>query len=132
MKHIMMVAATAVCAAIGVSAPAVAQQGAHGGHGQHSGHRAVMEMRPSILDGAVLTAAPDRVDFTFTPAMRLIAAQLTTATGEIIPVQFDAEAPEATTATVRFAPLAPDSYTLTYTADMGDHTMPGRVRFTVR
>lgn len=110
-----------------------AAQGQGGHHGAHpSGHQAVMEMRPSILDGAVLTTRPDRIDFTFTPAMRLIAARLTTATGETIPVQFDATAPAATAATVRFAPLPPDSYTLTYTADMGDHTMPGRVRFTVR
>jgi hypothetical protein len=132
MRQITVAVAVAVCAEIGVSAPASAQQGGHGGHGEHSGHGAVMEMRPSILDGAVLTKPPDRVDFAFTPAMRLTAARLTTATGEIIPVQFDTAAPAATIATVRFAPLAPDSYTLTYTADMSDHTMPGRVRFTVR
>lgn len=132
MMHKGMIAAVTACAAIGFTASALAQHAGHAGHAQHAGQSAVMEMRPSIAEGAVLTTRPDRVDFTFTPAMRLIAARLTTQTGELIPVEFDAAAPAATTATVRFAPLSPDSYTLTYTADMGDHTMPGRVGFTVR
>jgi methionine-rich copper-binding protein CopC len=107
---------------------AVAQtNGAH-----HGGHQASMEMRPSIAEGAVLTTRPDKIDISFTPAMRLIAARLTTATGETIPVRFDAAAPATALATIRFASLAPDSYTFTYTSDMGDHTMSGRVRFTVR
>lgn len=115
-------------AASSVGNLAVAQ--AHGG--RHGGHQASMEMRPSITDGAVLTTRPDKVDIAVTPAMQLVAARLTTATGETVPVQFDASAPAATSATIKFAPLAPDSYTFTYTMDMGDHTMSGRVRFTVR
>lgn len=132
MQHKLAIAAAMVCAAISFTSASLAQQGGQGGHGQHSFHRAVMEMRPSIADGAVLTSPPDRIELSFSPAMRLIAARLTTATGELIPLEFDAAAPATRTATVRFAPLQPDSYTLTYTADMGDHTMPGRVRFTVR
>ena len=92
----------------------------------------ILRARTSVADGAVLTTRPDRIDFTFTPAMRLIAARLSTATGEEIPVRFDAEGPAATTASVHFPALSPDNYTLTYIADMGDHTMPGRVRFTIR
>lgn len=93
---------------------------------------AAMEIKISIADGAVLSTRPARIDLTFAPAMRLASARLTTATGEIVPVRFNATAPAVTTATVEFAPLSPDSYTFTFTADAGDHTMPGRVRFTVR
>ncbi len=127
--HLVFAAASLIAmAASSVGNLAVAQ--AHGG--RHGGHQASMEMRPSITEGAVLTTRPDKVDIAFTPAMRLVEARLTTATGETIPVKFDATAPAAASATVRFAPLAPDGYTFSYTSDVGDHTMSGRIRFTVR
>lgn len=110
--------------------PAASAQDHAGHHGQTG--MAAMEIRTSIPDGAVLTQRPARIDLTFTPAMRLASARLTTATGETVPVRFNANAPAGTAAAVQFAPLGPDSYTFTFTADAGDHTMPGRVRFTVR
>ncbi len=130
MRPLLVFAAASLVAIAASSVGNLAGAQAHGG--RHGGHQASMEMRPSITDGAVLTTRPDKVDIAFTPAMRLVAARLTTATGETIPVMFDATSPAATSATIRFAPLAPDSYTFTYTTDMGDHTMSGRVRFTVR
>ena len=125
---------TIVCAAalsLLAVAPAVSAEDHAAHHGAQAG-MAAMEIKISIADGAVLTQRPARIDLTFTPAMRLASARLTTATGEIVPVRFNAAAPAGPTATVQFAPLSPDSYTFTFTADSGDHTMPGRVRFTVR
>ena len=122
------VAAAALALIAGFTAPASAQT--HGGH-HGQGDMATMEISTSIVNGANVTTRPQQIDFTFTPAMRLASVRLTTTTGETIPVQFDANAAPATTATARFTALAPDSYTLDYSVDALDHLMSGRVRFTV-
>lgn len=122
-------------AALGLAAGLVAPVAVSKQSDTHHGHdraMADMEITTSIADGATLTMTPDRIDFTFTPAMRLSSVRLTTATGETIPVVFDAKAPPAKAARVMFGPLAQGSYTLIYNVDAGDHIMPGRVKFTVR
>jgi methionine-rich copper-binding protein CopC len=126
MRSIILAAASALVA-LTPSAHAKDHPADHGQTGM-----APMEIRASIADGAVLNTRPARIDLTFKPAMRLAAARLSTATGETISVRFDAQAPAGTAATVQFAPLAPDSYVFAFSADAGDHLMPGRIRFTVR
>lgn len=101
-------------------------QKAHGA--MAAGHD--MSVRVSIADGAVLTKRPTSVRLDFVPAMRLRSVVLTNAAGERIPVTFEAKAASASVV-VSFAALEPDAYTMAFSADAGDHDMPGRVRFTV-
>lgn len=117
-------------AALAFATPALAA-GPHQGHG--GGHEGMHDMTIglSIEDGAVLTAAPKEIRLDFKPAMRLASVRLTTATGERVPVTFDSSKP-VETAIVSFAPLTPESYEFSFSADAGDHEMPGRIRFTVR
>jgi hypothetical protein len=103
---------------------------AHKGAGHTAGH--AMEIQTSILDGATLAKPPERVVFTFTPAMRLASVRLTTSAGERISTRMEGSDKPAGTAQVAFAPLERDTYTLTYVVDAGDHEMPGRIRFTVK
>lgn len=116
-----------VAAALALASPAVAQHG----HGAHPGAAHDMTIQLSIPDGAVLTTAPSELRIAFKPAMRLKSVRLETAAGERIPVTFD-DTQVSEAAVVRFDPLAPDAYTLSFNADAGDHDMPGRIRFTVR
>ncbi|MBU6372299.1 MAG: copper resistance protein CopC [Alphaproteobacteria bacterium] len=109
------------------TAPAKTHATAHAGMaGMHD-----MSIRLSVADGAVLTTRPTSVRFEFVPAMRLRTVALSNAAGERIPVTFDGKA-KAAAVVVTFAALEPDSYTLAFSADAGDHDMPGRVRFTVK
>jgi methionine-rich copper-binding protein CopC len=97
----------------------------------HGGGRA-MAVTTSIADGAVLTTPPTSLRVTFPYPMRLTNARLSVASGENIPVQFPQTLTLVTTTTVSFPRLDADSYTLTWAADAGDHTMSGTVRFRVR
>ncbi len=101
-------------------------------HGSHHGTMPAMEITTSIADGATVTGRPNSIAFSFNPPMRLVSVRLTTATGEIIPTQIEANETAASSGRVSFAALGPDTYTLTYVVDAGDHQMPGRVGFTIR
>lgn len=97
---------------------------------QHDG--ASMRVTTSIADGTVLTTAPTSMRINFPHAMRLTSVRLSVATGETIPVRMPMGTAPATTADIIFPRLEADSYTLTWGADAGDHTMGGTVRFRVR
>jgi methionine-rich copper-binding protein CopC len=96
----------------------------------HSGSS--MTVITSIADGATLTTPPSSMRVTFPHAMRLTSARLSVASGETIPVRLSNAGAATTTADILFPRLDADSYTLTWGADAGDHTMGGTVRFRVR
>jgi methionine-rich copper-binding protein CopC len=96
----------------------------------HSGGS--MTVTTSIIDGASLSTAPTSMRITFPHAMRLTSARLSVASGETIPVRLPTETTATTTADITFPRLDPDSYSLTWGADAGDHKMSGTVRFAVR
>jgi methionine-rich copper-binding protein CopC len=126
-----MIRIALIALALTAAAPASAQHGSmdHGAM-DHGGHHA-MTIAPSIADGAEVATSPTELRLVFEPAMRLASASLTTATGERIPIEFDAAA-VTTEAVVTFEALTPDTYTFAFSADAGDHDMPGRITFTVR
>lgn len=118
------------------AAPAHAAEAAGAAKAGHMAHGAGgmthdMTIRLSIADGAVLTKPPTSIRFDFAPAMRLRSAVLTNAAGERIPVTFESRTPSANV-NVTFPALEPDAYNFAFSADAGDHDMPGRIRFSVR
>jgi methionine-rich copper-binding protein CopC len=96
----------------------------------HSGGS--MAITTSIADGAVLTTPPTSMRVQFPHPMRLSRARLTVGSGETIPVRFPETLTLVTATEISFPRLSADSYILTWSADAGDHTMSGTVRFTVR
>jgi methionine-rich copper-binding protein CopC len=106
--------------------------GMEGMSGMNHGGGSAMTVTTSIADGAVLTSAPTSLRVTFPHAMRLTSARLSVASGETIPVRLPAGTAPATTADIMFPRLDADSYSLTWGANAGDHTMGGTVRFRVR
>lgn len=129
--HAMAPKTSFTIGAAAASAPARgADQSAGMGGMKHDG--ASMRVTTSIADGAVLTTAPTSMRINFPHAMRLTSARLSVATGETIPVRLPTGTVPTTTADITFARLEADSYTLTWGADAGDHTMGGTVRFRVR
>jgi methionine-rich copper-binding protein CopC len=116
-------------------APAMAGMGHSkmaGMAGMNHGASSAMTVTTSIADGAILTSAPTSLRVTFPHAMRLTSARLSVASGETIPVRLPAGTAPATTADIMFPRLDADSYSLTWGANAGDHTMGGTVRFRVR
>lgn len=129
--HAMAPKTSFTIGAAAASAPARgAGQSAGMGGMKHDG--ASMRVTTSIADGAVLTTAPTSMRINFPHAMRLTSARLSVATGETIPVRLPTGTAPTNTADITFARLEADSYTLTWGADAGDHTMGGTVRFRVR
>jgi methionine-rich copper-binding protein CopC len=91
-----------------------------------------MAITTSIADGAVLTTPPTSMRIQFPHPMRLSRARLNVASGETIPVRVPESLTLVTATDIGFPRLSPDSYVLTWSADAGDHTMSGTVRFRVR
>jgi len=96
-------------------------------------HRGMPPMRitSSIPTGTILEASPETMTLAFSPAMRLDRVELLNSRGETIPTRFDS-VQVAESAVIEFTSLPADSYTLRYSADAGDHMMPGSFRFIVR
>lgn len=91
-----------------------------------------MSVTTSIADGQIFTTPPRQLAFTFEHPMRLTAVRLTTATGETVPVQVPPQSQGTSRVDVALPILDPDSYTLVWGADAGDHRMNGTIRFRVR
>lgn len=123
------VGAAAVAAA---PAPAPAPASKTGGMDHSKMGHGGMAVTTSIVDGAVLTAAPTSMRVQFPHPMRLTVARLTVASGETIPVRIPAGTTPTDAADITFPRLDADSYILTWGANAGDHAMNGTVRFRVR
>jgi len=100
--------------------------------GQDMTSMANMTIKSSIADGAVLATRPVSIRFDFGHPMKLTRVRLSTATGETVPVKFTVAATPSASAEATFAALAPDSYSLVWAADAGDHIMGATIHFTVR
>jgi copper resistance protein C len=111
------------------AAPARSPMGGMAGM-NHSG--ASMSVTTSIADGATLTTPPTAMRLTFPHPMRLSSARLSVASGETIPVRFPESLTPVTSTEITFSRLEPDTYSLTWGANAGDHTMGGTVHFRVR
>jgi methionine-rich copper-binding protein CopC len=132
--HAMAPKTSFTIGAAAASAPArgAGQSAGMGGMAGMKHDGASMRVTTSIADGAVLTTAPTSMRINFPHAMRLTSVRLSVATGETIPVRLPTGTAPTTTADITFPRLEADSYTLTWGADAGDHTMGGTVRFRVR
>jgi copper transport protein len=86
----------------------------------------------SIADGAKLQTAPETVTITFKHTARFGSVRLETIGGERVPVSYTPPSAAATTFTIPFPPLRPDSYRVTWRVIATDgHVMTGAVAFTV-
>lgn len=131
-------------AALVLADPAVAQDphGAHAGmqpsgHAgmDHSRHGAAAQSAQGITttpaNGAMLMAPPAEFSVTFPHPMRLTAVSVQAQSQAAVEVALP-EAEAASTVSVALPTLAPDTYTLTWTATGGDgHEMSGTVEFMV-
>ena len=131
-------------AAFALAGPAVAQDphGAHAGmqpsgHAgmDHSQHGAAAQTGQGVMttpaDGAMLMAPPAEFSVAFPHPMRLSAVTVQ-AQGQAAVEVTVPEAEAASTVSVALPTLAPDTYTLTWTATGGDgHEMSGTVEFMV-
>ena len=134
----------AAALAFALAGPALAQDphGAHAGmqpsghagmdHSQHgNAAEGAQGVTTTPSDGAMLMAPPSQFSVAFPHPMRLTAvtvqAQGQTAVAIVVP-----EAEAASTVAVALPTLAPDTYTLTWTAHGADgHEMSGAVEFMV-
>jgi methionine-rich copper-binding protein CopC len=123
--------AACVAAVLAVLAPAMQAQ-APSSHAHAAAGHGGMKTRSSIADGAVLDASPPSLTLDFGHPMRLTNVRLSNAAGEIIPVTFNTPATGTSSALVSLPRLDRDRYTIAWSADAGDHTMGGTVRFEIR
>lgn len=134
----------ALAAALAVAGPALAQDphGAHAGL-QPSGHAGIDDSQHGAAaqsaqgvmttpaDGAMLMAPPTEFSVTFPHPMRLNGVTVQ-ARGQAAVEVAVPEADAASTVSVALPTLAPDTYTLTWTATGADgHEMSGSVEFMV-
>ena len=93
-------------------------------------HTAVRET--SIIDNAMLSAAPVSFTVTFSAATGLAHVTLTNAAGRNIALDYTPPRAMATTFTIPLPTLTPGAYTISWRTMAPDgHVMPGAIHFTV-
>lgn len=117
MKHLILAAALALCAA-----PALAQET----HGDPS------EVVSVPADDAVLASAPSALSLTFEHAVVLTEVQVHGPGHTAIPVAFTASGAAATTHSIPLPALSSGAYEVHWSGTGDGHAMEGMLHFTIQ